>query len=53
MYVEEKFISFDIGFPVRLSVRWTVQPDDSVDLIFTVPDQLGTYQIVCGMPGHL
>ena len=30
-----------------------VQPDDSVDLIFTAPDQPGTYQIVCGMPGHL
>lgn len=30
-----------------------VQPDDSVDLSFTVPDQPGTYQIVCGMPGHL
>jgi len=30
-----------------------VQPDDSVDLSFTAPDQPGIYQIVCGMPGHL
>ncbi len=30
-----------------------VQPDVSVDLSFTAPDQPGTYQIVCGMPGHL
>ena len=30
-----------------------VQPDDTVDLTFTAPDQPGTYQIVCGMPGHL
>ena len=30
-----------------------VQPDDSVDLIFTAPDQPGIYQIACGMPGHL
>ena len=30
-----------------------VQPDESVDLSFTAPDQPGIYQIVCGMPGHL
>lgn len=30
-----------------------VQPDDTVNLTFTAPDQPGTYQIVCGMPGHL
>jgi uncharacterized cupredoxin-like copper-binding protein len=29
------------------------QPDDIISLSFTAPDQLGTYQIVCGMPGHL
>jgi len=34
---------------------WEVdaQPDESVELSFTTPDQPGTYQIVCGMPGHL
>lgn len=34
---------------------WEVdaQPDESVELSFTAPDQPGTYQIVCGMPGHL
>ncbi|MDL1944781.1 hypothetical protein FBQ99_20840, partial [Chloroflexi bacterium CFX2] len=26
---------------------------ESVELSFTAPDQPGTYQIVCGMPGHL
>jgi len=30
-----------------------VQPDDTVNLTFTAPDQPGIYQIVCGMPGHL
>ena len=30
-----------------------IQPDDTVDSTFTAPDQPGTYQIVCGMPGHL
>ena len=30
-----------------------VQPDDSVTLNFTAPDQPGIYQIVCGLPGHL
>jgi len=34
---------------------WEVeaQPDESVDISFTAPDQPGIYQIVCGMPGHL
>lgn len=34
---------------------WEVdaQPDESVELSFTAPDQPGIYQIVCGMPGHL
>lgn len=30
-----------------------VQPDNNVNLSFSAPDQSGTYQIVCGMPGHL
>ena len=30
-----------------------VQPDDTVALSFVAPNQPGTYQIVCGMPGHL
>ncbi len=30
-----------------------VQPDDTVTLSFIAPDQPNTYQIVCGMPGHL
>jgi uncharacterized cupredoxin-like copper-binding protein len=30
-----------------------VQPGDSETLTFTAPDQPGTYQIVCGMAGHV
>lgn len=30
-----------------------VQPDDTATFNFKAPDQSGTYQIVCGMPGHL
>lgn len=37
------------------SAYWDVdvQPDDTVDLTFTAPDQPGIYQVVCAMPGHL
>src|SRR4030095_6061902 len=30
-----------------------VQPGESETITFTAPDQPGTYQIVCGMPGHV
>jgi uncharacterized cupredoxin-like copper-binding protein len=30
-----------------------VQPGQSETLTFTAPDQPGTYQIVCGMAGHV
>ena len=30
-----------------------VQPGESKTFTFTAPDQPGTYQIVCGMPGHV
>ena len=30
-----------------------VQPGDSETVTFTAPDQPGTYQIVCGMAGHV
>ena len=38
-----------------VNAYWEVeaQPDESVDISFTAPDQPGIYQIVCGMPGHL
>jgi uncharacterized cupredoxin-like copper-binding protein len=37
------------------SAYWEVevQPDDTLTSTFTTPDQPGTYQIVCGLPGHL
>lgn len=39
----------------KVNVYWEVdlQPGDSETVIFTAPDQPGTYQIICGMPGHL
>jgi uncharacterized cupredoxin-like copper-binding protein len=37
------------------NVYWEMdlQPGDSKTVVFTAPDQPGTYQIICGMPGHL
>jgi len=37
------------------NVYWqiTVQPGDSKTFTFIAPDQPGTYQIVCGMAGHV
>ena len=48
--VGEKFDEED-----KLNAYWEaeVQPDDTLELRFVAPDEPGTYQIVCGMPGHL
>jgi len=37
------------------NVFWEIdlQPGDSETVVFTAPEQPGTYQIICGMPGHL
>jgi uncharacterized cupredoxin-like copper-binding protein len=37
------------------SAYWEVevQPEDTLTSTLTTPDQPGTYQIVCGIPGHL
>ena len=37
------------------NIFWEVdlQPGDSETVVFTAPEQPGTYQITCGMPGHL
>jgi uncharacterized cupredoxin-like copper-binding protein len=39
----------------KTNVYWEVdlQPGDSETLLFKAPDIPGTYQIICGMPGHL
>ena len=39
----------------RVNVFWEValQPGDSETILFTAPEQPGTYQVICGMPGHL
>jgi plastocyanin len=39
----------------QVNVFWEValQPGDSETVSFTAPEQPGTYQVICGMPGHL
>jgi len=39
----------------KANVFWEVdlQPGDSKTVVFTAPQQPGTYQIICGMAGHL
>ena len=39
----------------KVNVLWEVdlQPGESETVSFTAPEQPGTYQIICGMPGHL
>jgi len=39
----------------KVNVYWEVdlQPGDSETVLFRAPDEPGTYQIICGMPGHL
>jgi uncharacterized cupredoxin-like copper-binding protein len=39
----------------KTNVYWEVdlQPGDSETVLFRAPGTPGTYQIICGMPGHL
>jgi uncharacterized cupredoxin-like copper-binding protein len=39
----------------KVNVFWEVdlQPGESETILFTAPAQPGTYQVICGMPGHL
>jgi len=39
----------------KVNIYWEVdlQPGESETVLFTAPDQPGTYQIICGMAGHL
>jgi uncharacterized cupredoxin-like copper-binding protein len=39
----------------KVNVFWEVdlQPGESETILFTAPEQPGTYQVICGMPGHL
>jgi uncharacterized cupredoxin-like copper-binding protein len=39
----------------RDNVLWevTLQPGDVQTVLFNAPEQPGTYQILCGMPGHM
>lgn len=46
----DKFVEED-----KVNVFWQValQPGDSETVSFMAPEQPGTYQVICGMPGHL
>jgi uncharacterized cupredoxin-like copper-binding protein len=39
----------------RDNVLWEMdlQPGDSKTVLFTAPERPGTYQVICGMPGHV
>jgi uncharacterized cupredoxin-like copper-binding protein len=39
----------------KVNIFWevTLQPGESETVVFTAPEQPGTYQVICGMPGHL
>jgi len=61
--MEHNFIVMDYGTDAgdmfdeadRPNVYWQMelQPGDSKTIVFTAPEQPGTYQVICGMPGHL
>ena len=61
--VEHDFIIMKLGADVgphfnaedQPNIYWQikVQPDESQTVTFTAPAQPGTYQIVCGMAGHV
>jgi uncharacterized cupredoxin-like copper-binding protein len=44
---------FDEADKVNVFWEMDLQPGDSKTFLFTAPEQAGTYQIICGMPGHL
>jgi uncharacterized cupredoxin-like copper-binding protein len=44
---------FDDADQVNVFWEMDVQPGASKTAVFTAPEQPGTYQIICGMVGHL
>jgi len=44
---------FDEADKANIFWEMDLQPEDSNTLVFTAPEQPGTYQIICGMVGHL
>ena len=44
---------FDEEDTVNIFWKVTLQPGESETVVFTAPEQPGTYQVICGMPGHL
>ena len=61
--VEHNFIVMKFGTDAGVmfdeadqpNVYWEMdlQPGDSKTVVFTAPEQPGTYQVLCGMAGHL
>ena len=52
-YATEAGDTFDDADQVNVFWEIDLQPDDSETVVFTAPEEPGTYQIICGMPGHL
>ena len=62
-YVEHDLVIMKLGADVGAhfnaddlpNVLWqaNVQPGDTQTVTFTVPSEPGTYQVVCGMAGHV
>ena len=44
---------FDEVDKANVFLEMVLQPEDSKTVVFTAPEQPGTYQIICGMVGHL
>jgi len=44
---------FDEADKANVFFEVDLQPGDSRTLLFTAPEQPGTYQVICGMVGHL
>ena len=52
-YEEDAGVMFDDADKVNIFWEVDVQPGDSETVTLTAPEKPGTYQVICGMPGHL
>jgi uncharacterized cupredoxin-like copper-binding protein len=52
-YEKDAGVMFDDEDKVNIFWEVDLQPGDSETVIFTAPEKPGTYQVICGMPGHL
>jgi uncharacterized cupredoxin-like copper-binding protein len=44
---------FDEADESNVLWKMSLQPGDTKTVVFAAPEQPGTYQILCGMPGHM